>query len=408
MAPPLHIMILAGEPSGDLLGARLMRALKVECAARGQDLRFSGVGGEAMQAAGLIPFFPLSDLAVMGIVEVLPRAPRILRRVRELAAWARRERPDAIVTIDSWAFSLRVARAVAELGIPRIHYVAPMVWVWRAGRAKVLASAYEHLLTLLPFEPPLFEKWGLASTFVGHSALEDRPTPAARAAMAEDFRARHGLAAETPLVALMPGSRRSEVAKLGPLLGATLDLMRRRVPNLVAVVPTVDTVRATVEDLVAGWPIRPILATTQAERQAAMAASTVAIAKSGTSSLELALLGVPHLVTYRASPLSIWLLRRMTTVTQASLINILSNSTVIPELLQERATPELLAAEALRLLTDSAAAEAQRLATEAAVASLGNGATPPSALAARTVLDVLAGRGKGEESASGALTGIGN
>src|SRR5437879_9884646 len=211
------LFIIAGEPSGDALGGALIAALKERTAGR---LRIAGIGGEAMAAQGLQSLVPLSDLAVVGVAEVLPRAPLILRRMRETVAAIRADRPDAVVTIDSSGFSWRIAQRLRRHGerMPLIHYVAPMVWAWRGGRARRMARWFDHLLTLLPFEPAFFKRVGLAASHVGHPVLES----GADKGDAARFRARHGIAADELLISVLPGSRGGEVRRLLTVFGATM------------------------------------------------------------------------------------------------------------------------------------------------------------------------------------------
>ena len=211
MGEALRIFLVAGESSGDRLGAALMRALRD---AHDGEIRFSGVGGVGMTEEGLEPLFPISDIAVMGLTEVLPRLPIILRRMSQTREAILEAQPDALITIDAPAFGLRVAKQVRpELAgaTTLIHYVAPSVWAWRPGRAKKLAGIVDHLLALLPFEPPYFKREGLSCAFVGHPVAAN-PEPTADEI--EAFRDKHGLSATAPLVAVLPGSRRSEVARL--------------------------------------------------------------------------------------------------------------------------------------------------------------------------------------------------
>src|SRR4051812_2401314 len=211
------IFIVAGEPSGDALGGALIRALRKRTGGR---VRVAGIGGESMAEQGFASLVPLSDLAVAGIAEVLPRAPLILRRVRETVQAIRQLRPDAVVTIDSSGFSWRIAHRLRRHGetLPLIHYVAPMVWAWRAGRARRMARWYDHLMTLLPFEPPYFERVGLSCRYVGHSVIES----GADRGDGRRFRERHGLADDDLLITVLPGSRAGEVRRLLPIFGSAL------------------------------------------------------------------------------------------------------------------------------------------------------------------------------------------
>jgi lipid-A-disaccharide synthase len=386
----LKVMLVAGEPSGDLLGARLMRALKRLTGGR---VAFSGVGGEAMGAEGLASLFPMSELTIMGVVEILPKARHLLGRVAEVVAAARAARPDVLVTIDSPAFGFRVGKRLKGAGIPLVHYVAPTVWAWRPGRARVIARFLDHLLVLLPFEPPWFEKVGLACTFVGHSVVEDAPPPGDLAAAGKAFRAAHGIAPGVPVICVLPGSRRSEVGLLLPRMAEALDILARRFPGLVAIVPTLAHVQGRVAEAAARWPVRAIVVPERDRKLAAMAACDVALAASGTVTLELALARVPMVVTYRVNPISAFAFRMLSRLTHVSLINIMSGREVVPEFLQEACTGPNLAEAVGRILVEPEARERQIQATDDFLKALGQGGVPPGERAARAVLDLLSARG---------------
>ncbi len=371
------IYLIAGEQSGDVLGARLMRAI----AARRPGLCFAGIGGDAMAAEGLTSLFPLRDLALMGLLEVLPRLRHLKRRLRETVADITTRRPDVVVTIDSPGFTLRVLRAIQPLGIKRAHYVAPQVWAWRESRVRHYPGLWDRLLCLLPFEPAFFARHGLPATFVGHPVLES----GADSGDAARFRARHGIAADARIVTLMPGSRRTEVSRLLPIIGATLRHLPSIVPVVPVAAPVADAVRAGTND----WPMRPVLVTELQDKHDAFAASAAALTKSGTSTLELALAGVPMLVTYRVNPLSAAIARRLAKVRYASILNLLAEREVVPELLQEACTPDRLAAALQPLLVDPAAAEAQRAACREVLSALRPPEGAPSDAAAAAVLELL-------------------
>jgi len=234
------IFIVAGEPSGDALGGSLIAALRQRT---GTNLRVAGVGGERMREQGLDSLVPLDDLAVIGVAEVLPRATLILRRVRETVAAVRALKPDAVVTIDSSGFSWRIAQRLRRQGesLPLIHYVAPMVWAWRPGRARRIARWYDHLMALLPFEPPYFHRAGLACSYVGHPIIES----GADRGDGERFRAMSGLVPTDVLICLLPGSRGGEVRRLLPIFGAALERLGQVIGPFRVVVPTVATVGTT-------------------------------------------------------------------------------------------------------------------------------------------------------------------
>jgi lipid-A-disaccharide synthase len=368
------VYLIAGEASGDAIGARLMAALR----ARRPDVGFAGVGGEAMVAQGLASLFPLRDLALMGLLEVVPQLWRLRTRFRETVADIAARRPDVVVTIDSPGFTLRVLRAVQPLGVKRVHYVAPQVWAWRESRVKHYPGLWDQLLCLLPFEPAFFARHGLNATFVGHPVLEsgaDRGDGAR-------FRARAGIAADARVLVLLPGSRRMEVSRLLPVFGAALRLLPAVVPVVAVAGPVADAVRHGTRD----WATAPVLVSDEVEKLDAFAAASVALTKSGTATLELAMADVPMVVAYRVNPVSAMLARRLVKVPHASLLNLLTEREVVPEMIQEACTPERLA-NALRVLMDDAVVvETQRRGFREVLGMLRPPGGMPSEAAAEAVL----------------------
>lgn len=368
------IFLIAGEPSGDLLGARLMAALKAETGGR---IRFAGIGGEQMTAQGLESRFPIHELAVMGFLEVVPHLLTILRRIRETVAAVKALRPDAVVTIDSPSFTLEIAERLRGEGIPLIHYVAPQVWAWKPWRAKAVSRYLDRLLVLLPFEPPYFEKHGLATHFVGHPAAEGA-APRGEAA-----------AGEGPVLAVLPGSRRGEVAKLLPVFAETLRALAPRHPGLRVVIPTVETVAEAVRAGTADWPL-PVEVVRGAEaKAAAFRGATAALAASGTVALELAVAGVPTVVAYRLSGFGSFLNPRWLRVPFVSLVNLIAGREVQPEFLQRRCRSADIVPAVERLLSDPAARRAQREGAAGVVAALTPPEGTPSEAAARAILSAL-------------------
>ena len=375
------IYLLAGEHSGDVLGARLMAALR---AAR-PDLDFAGIGGPRMAALGFSSLFPMHELAVMGLVEIVPRLWRLRRRMAETVADIAARRPAIVVTIDSPGFALRLLRRIAPLGVKRVHYVAPQVWAWRESRVRHFPGLWDRLLCLLPFEPDYFARFGLDARFVGHPVLES----GADQGNGARFRAAHGLAADAPLVILMPGSRPSEAGRLLPVYGQTVALLAARFPNLVPVVPAAGAVAQAVARAAADWPIKPLVVSEIAGKHDAFAAASAALTKSGTSTLELALAAVPMAVTYRVNALTAMIARRLIRVPHVAMVNLLAGREVVPELLQENCSPERLAATVAGLITTPALAAAQREAFRAVLATLRPPAGLPSEAAAAAVLESL-------------------
>ncbi len=386
----MKLFLVAGEPSGDALGAALMRAVRQEA---GEPVEFLGVGGPLMAAEGLDSLFDQSELAVMGLVEVVPRLPRLLRRLRETVEACVAAAPAALVTIDAPTFSLRVARKVkaAAPGVRTVHYVAPQVWAWRPKRAAKLAGHVDRLLALLPFEPAFFERHGLACDFVGHPAAA-RPRPDAAALAA--FRASIGAGPETPLLCVLPGSRLGEVKRHLAPFGAVVAGVAARRPGLRVVVPTVGAVAGAVRAAVEGWAaptavIAPEGPEAEARKRCAMAAADAALAASGTVTLELAAAGTPMAVGYRANPLTAALVRRMATIDMACLVNVVAGEKAVPEFLQEELRPDAVAATLLRLMSDGPERARQLAAFDRVLDALGRNGPPPETRAARALLAAL-------------------
>lgn len=332
------VYLIAGEPSGDVLAARLIRALRERTDGR---VRFAGVGGESMAAEGVTSLFPQSDIAVMGFTEVVPKIPIVLKRVKNVVADIRKTRPAVVVSIDSLGFNKRVAKALQKCNnpTPRVHYVAPMVWAWKPKRAETVAQIFDHLLCLLSFEPPYFEKHGLATTHVGHPVVES----GLKDGNGAEFRQRHGIADDETVVCILPGSRQNEVSRMLPIYQEATEILHKTYPNLRIVLPTVATVADYICDSVRAWKHQPIVVRGEQERWHAFAAADGAIATSGTVSLELAQAGVPFVIGYRANPMSAWLAKRLISIRYATLINHVHDGMVIPEYIQENCTPENLA-----------------------------------------------------------------
>lgn len=371
------IYLVAGETSGDVLGGRLMRALR----AQRPDLSFAGVGGTQMTAQGLASLFPMQDLALMGLLEVLPRLRQLRRRLQQTAADIAGRQPDIVATIDSPGFTLRLLRTIGPLGVKRVHYVAPQVWAWRERRVRHYHDLWDQLLCLLPFEPAFFARHGLSATFVGHPVLES----GAGEGDAARFRTSRGIDPGARVLTLMPGSRRTEVSRLLPILEATL----QRLPELTTAVPIAGPVAEAVRIATREWPRPPLLISETQDKHDAFAASTAALTKSGTSTLELAMANVPMVVTYRVNPLSAAIARRLLTVSHASLVNLLAQRDVSPELIQKACTPERLATAVRTLLDDPAAAGTQRAGFRDVLAMLRPDGQEPSDAAAAAVLRVL-------------------
>ena len=369
-----RLFLIAGEPSGDRLGAALMAGLKSLT-----PVEFHGIGGPLMQAEGMASLFPIDELSVMGIAEVLPKYAALKRRIRQAAAAAIALNPDALITIDSPDFCLRVAGLVkaANSGLRTIHYVAPSVWAWRPGRAAKMAKVVDHVMALLPFEPPYMTAEGMSCDFVGHPVVaEPLATPAERSLMGGPI----------PLILALPGSRKGEVTRLAPVLGQVLARIKLAHPQARVALPTVSGVAGLVRDLTANWPIQPMIIEDATLKRAAFASAAVAIAASGTVSLELAANHVPMVIAYDLHPLTLFLMRRAALIDTVTLVNLVSGSRVVPEFIGARCTADLIAPAVLALLANGHAQDAAMALT---MQRLGQGGEAPGLRAARSVLAQL-------------------
>lgn len=382
-ARPLDVFMIAGEQSGDLLGAELIRALT----RLNPGTTFQGVGGFAMSKAGLPSLFPMADIAVMGFLPVVAHLPTLLRRIDDTAKAVISARPDVLVIIDSPDFTHRVARRVRKAlpNLPIVDYVSPTVWAWRPGRARAMRAYVDHVLALLPFEPQAHARLGgPACTYVGHPLIErlDDLMPSAA-----EMKRR---ALPPPSLVILPGSRRSEVASLLKLFGDTVDLLARDKPGLEIVLPTVSHVETAVRDGVANWAIAPRIVTDEAEKFAAFRSARGALAASGTVTLELALAQVPTVVAYKVSKIEEWIARRLVTTEHIALPNIILGERLLPELIQDAATPAALAMEVADILQDGPSRQRQMDGLERLAAAMQlPGRERPSEAAARVILDVV-------------------
>lgn len=371
----LTFFLIAGEPSGDRLGAALIAGLRE----LHPKVTFAGVGGPLMQAEGLESLFAMEELSIMGIAEVLPKYRHLKRRIRETATAAVAADPAALITIDSPDFCLRVASLAkaARPDLRTIHYVAPSVWAWRPKRAQKMARVIDHVLALLPFEPPLMQAAGMSCDFVGHPVVaEPLATPAERALMA----------GEGPLILALPGSRRGEVSRLAPVIGEVLARVKAVHPKARVVLPTLRGVADLVADLSKDWPMKPQIIQDKTLKRAAFAAADVAIAASGTVSLELAANNCPMVIAYDMHPLTLWLMQRAALIDSVTLVNLVSDTRAVPEFIGPRCRADLIAPVLLDLLQG---APEQMKAMALTMQRLGQGGEAPGLRAAKSVLAAL-------------------
>jgi len=370
----LKLFLIAGEPSGDRLGAALMAGLK-----QLTEVEFRGIGGPMMQAQGLSSLVPMAELSVMGLAEVLPKYFALKRRIAEAAQAVTDWSPAALITIDSPDFCLRVAGLVRAANPLQktMHYVAPSVWAWRPHRAARMARVIDHVLALLPFEPPYMQDAGMTCDFVGHPVVaEPLATAAERATMAGPY----------PLFLALPGSRRSEVSRLAPVIGAALGLIQAAHPQTRVALPTVPHLTSLVRDLTASWPITPQIIEDAATKRAAFAMADVALAASGTVSLELAAAGCPMVIAYDMHPVTLWLTQRALRIDTVTLVNLVSQTRTVPEFIGKSCRADLIAPAVLALLQSPLG---QQDAMHLTMQRLGLGGAPPGLRAARSVLEHL-------------------
>lgn len=380
----MRVFLLAGEPSGDRLGGALMAGLRH----LQPEIAFDGIGGPMMQTQGLASRFPMDELSVMGVAEVLPKYFHLKRRIAETARAVIDTRPDVLITIDSPDFSLRVAKQVkAETDIRTVHYVAPTVWAWRPKRAAKMAKMIDHVLALFPFEPPYMEAEGMECDFVGHPVVAE---PQATDAEVSAFRRAHGLG-DAPILLVLPGSRKGEVSRLTPVFGPALTTFLKNRPEMRVVVPAAGPVADMVRNAARGWPGQPLIIdptshegkAAEIEKRAAFRAADLALAASGTVSLELAAAQTPMVIAYKVQWLTWQIVKNMFLVDTANLVNLVSDTRVVPECISENCTPERIVTA---LEAQIAAPDAQAVAMELTMERLGRGGDNPGLRAAHAVL----------------------
>jgi lipid-A-disaccharide synthase len=348
LAPaPLRVAMVAGEPSGDLLAASLLEGLNERLPAGTQ---FNGIGGPRMTAAGFDAHWPMDKLTVRGYVEALKHIPEILGIRNELKRQLLAEPPSVFIGVDAPDFNFGLEHALRDAGIPTVHFVCPSIWAWRGGRIKKIVKAVDHMLCVFPFEPALMEKAGIASTYVGHPLADEIPL----VPDVEGARRALGLAEGGPIIAVLPGSRRSEIALIGPTFFDAMELMQRREPGVRFVMPAATAaLRELLQPLVAAHPNLP-LTITEGNAQVAMTAADAILVKSGTVTLEAALLKKPMVISYKVPWLTGQIMQRQGYLPYVGLPNILAGRFVVPEILQHFATPEALADATLKQLNDDA------------------------------------------------------
>ena len=379
----MRVFLVAGEASGDRLGAALMAGLKSLT-----DVEFLGVGGPLMQVEGMQSLFPMEELSVMGLAEILPKYPHLRRRLHQTAEAVLAAPPDVLITIDSPDFSLRVARLVkAKNNIRTVHYVAPSVWAWRAGRAAKMARVIDHVLALLPFEPPYMEAAGMDCDFVGHPVVAE---PIATEAQIAAFKAAYGLS-DAPVLLVLPGSRRGEVTRLTPIFGEALQPVLAQHPDTQLVIPTTAAVTGLVQEATGNWPRKPVIMDPRqgdsdrykSDKASAFRLADWALAASGTVSLELAAAETPMVIAYDMNWFSRAVISRMLKVDTLTLVNLVSDTRTVPECLGKDCTAENISARLSELMQHP---QGQREAMRLTMERLGKGGEAPGLRAAKAVL----------------------
>ena len=376
--------LIAGEPSGDSLGGRLMQALKQ----KDPNAEFIGIGGDNMQEQGLKSLFDISELAVMGIAEVIPSIPRILKRIKQTVDEIERTKPDAVITIDSWSFCARIHKKIRalKLGIPQIHYVAPQVWAWKKRRARTMYKYIDLLLTLFPNEPKYFTPYHLDTVFVGHPVIESAIVNNSSNGL---FKKEHNIEENKRIMLILPGSRHNEVQRLLPDFMEAAKIVQRKFTDIVFVIPTVSTVAKRVKQMVRNYALPVIIVEGQDERSKAFCDSSVAVAASGTVALELAIINVPHIIAYKVPKLTEILARCFLHIKFVNLTNLLLNRLVVPELLQQECNPKNIASYVIKFLTDAGEYQRQKQGFEEARITLGFGRQTPSENAAQAIINKI-------------------
>lgn len=386
------IFLIAGEASGDLLGSKLIKELKLELARKNEYAEFIGIGGKLMCEQGLISIFPMEELSVMGIMEVVPHIPKLLRRINQTVETIIKEKPDFVITIDSPDFCFRVLKKVVSRKslvvsqMKKVHLIAPSVWAYREGRARKISKLYDLLLCILPFEPPYFEKYGLKTVFIGHPITENAPNFSKKELANADFRKKYSIKEDDVVICITPGSRNGEVKKIFPEFIGAINLLSEKIPNLKVVIPLVDKTRQLVFEMAQDLQVEYFLIEKD-EKNSALFATNFALAKSGTNTLEFSLYHIPMIIAYKINFLTHFIIKRMVKITYANLINLILNKELIPEMLQTNCDAKKISVLLEKLISDKIYAQKQISESVAALKLMGlESSENPSQKAAKEIL----------------------
>ncbi len=353
------IFIVTGESSGDLLGSKLICELKNS----NLPIEFCGVGGQQMKDCGFESIFPIEDLSVMGFLEVVPHIPKLLKRINQVVEKIQEFQPDILITIDAPDFCFRVLNKLKKTSqfnkIKKVHLIAPSVWAYREGRAQKIAKLYDLLLTILPFEPPYFEKYGLKSVFIGHPLIDDAPDFSKKNEINFEFRKFYKIAPDDKLILLTPGSRISEVKRIFPEFIDAINLLKNKIPNIKIVIPIVKKTKNIAEELSKKIAVEYFLIEQQNYKKMALYSCDFALAKSGTNAVETSLYKIPLIIAYKINFLTHFIVKRMIKIKYANLLNLIANREIIPELLQEKCNANLIFEKILGLIENKDCAQKQ-------------------------------------------------
>ena len=353
------IFIVTGESSGDLLGSKLICELKNS----NLPIEFCGVGGQQMKDRGFESIFPIEDLSVMGFLEVVPHIPKLLKRINQVVEKIQEFQPDILITIDAPDFCFRVFNKLKKTSqfnkIKKVHLIAPSVWAYREGRAQKIAKLYDLLLTILPFEPPYFEKYGLKSVFIGHPLIDDAPDFSKKNEINFEFRKFYKIAPDDKLILLTPGSRISEVKRIFPEFIDAINLLKNKIPNIKIVIPIVKKTKNIAEELSKKIAVEYFLIEQQNYKKMALYSCDFALAKSGTNAIEISLHKIPLIIAYKINFLTHFIVKRMIKIKYANLLNLIANREIIPELLQEKCNANLIFEKILGLIENKDCAQKQ-------------------------------------------------
>ncbi|MEK9693604.1 MAG: lipid-A-disaccharide synthase [Rhodospirillaceae bacterium] len=376
------VFLLAGEPSGDLLGGSIMAALREET---NGNISFAGVGGEKMESEGINSLFPIEDISLMGIFELLPHARRLYQRINQTVEAIKKIEPDILLTIDSPGFAIAVLKRLRGTTFPKIHYVAPSIWAWRPGRVNKFLGRIDHLLCLLPFEPKLFEEKGLPASFVGHPVLERDFSER----KGDSFRERFGIRRGDTVLGVFPGSRSGELKHHISIFLEVAKRLDQKYPNLKVVIPTLPSLHKSISDACQKHQMSVTIVSSEKDRWEAMAGCNFGLAASGTVALELVKARVPSVIGYHANFFTEVVARLFVKVRFVNLCNILADDEIIPERIMSKCRPDTLFEELVTLIENSEVAEKQIDSAESQLKKLRPNENLPSKSAARTLLGYL-------------------